>query len=184
MALAKRRWAAEILHLWFHQLTPLQWFGRSEAVDEDLRRRFARDWAGLRHRPAHDFLKDPLTARAAILLFDQIPRNLFRGSPSAFATDPLARGIARGAMRQGWHRGLSKPAVQFLAMPFMHSETLADQRLSLRVYTALGDAAVLSFARSHYRMIARFGRFPHRNRVLGRRSTRAEERAVAAGNAW
>lgn len=184
MTAARRRWAAEILHFWFHELSPRQWFGRNDAVDEALRRRFGADLAALRLRPAYEFLGDPLTARAAILLFDQVPRNVFRDDPRAFATDALARAITRGALRRGWARGLSRPERQFLAMPLMHSERIADQRLSLRFYTALGDAFVLSFARSHHRMIARFGRFPHRNRVLGRPSTPAEERAVAAGNAW
>lgn len=182
--LAGRPWAAELLYFWFHRLRPEQRFGRDEAVDDELRRRFARDLAALgRCRPGA-FLRDPLTARAAILLFDQIPRNLFRQDPRAFATDALARAIARGALRSGWMAGLTKTERQFLAMPLMHSERLTDQRRSLHIYARLGDAFVLSFARSHYRMIARFGRFPHRNPVLGRPSTPAELRAVAAGNAW
>lgn len=184
MPTAPRRWAAELLHFWFDELAPAQWFGRSAAVDEALRRRFARDLAALRVRPAREFLRDRLTARAAILLFDQVPRNLYRDDPRAFAADPLARAIAHGARRRGWARGLTKPERQFLAMPLMHSEAIADQRLSLRLYARLRDPSVFAFARSHYRMIARFGRFPHRNAVLGRRGTPAERRAVAAGNAW
>jgi uncharacterized protein (DUF924 family) len=182
--MAGRPWAAELLHFWFHRLRPEQRFGREDAVDAALRRRFARDLAALRRRPSQEFLTDPQTARAAILLFDQVPRNLFRQDSRAFVTDPLARAITHGALRRGWMRGLTKVEWQFLAMPLMHSEALADQRLSLRIYAGLGDAFVLSFARSHYRMIARFGRFPHRNSVLGRTSTAAERRAVAAGNAW
>lgn len=182
--MAGRRWAAELLYFWFHRLRPDQRFARNEAVDAELRRRFSRDLASLARRGPREFLTDALTARAAILLFDQVPRNLFREDSRAFATDPLARAITHGAIRRGWLRGLSKPERQFLAMPLMHSENLADQRLSLRVYANLADAFVLSFARSHYRMIARFGRFPHRNPALGRTSTAAERRAVAAGNAW
>jgi uncharacterized protein (DUF924 family) len=184
VSLASRRWAAELLHFWFHELTPAQWFGRSCAVDAALRRRFGRDLAALRRRPAREFLRDRTTARAAILLFDQIPRNLYRGDPRAFATDSLAGVIARSALARGWARGLSRPERQFIGMPLMHSEDIVDQRRSLRFYVDLGDAEVLKFARSHHRMIARFGRFPHRNSVLGRQSTAAELRAVAAGNAW
>lgn len=181
---ATRRWAAELLHFWFHELTPAQWFGRHDSVDAELRRRFSDDLAALRRRPAREFLGDPLTARAAVLLFDQVPRNLFRDDPRAFVTDPLACAITHGVLRRGWLRGLGKPERQFLALPLEHSERIADQRLSLKVYAEFADAFTLSFARSHYRMIARFGRFPHRNRVLGRRSSPAEERAVAAGNPW
>jgi len=181
---AQRRWAAELLHFWFHELRPDQWFGRNAMVDEALRRRFGHDLAMLGHRSAHEFLRDPLTARAAVLLFDQVPRNLFRDSPRAYAYDPLARTVAKGIMRKGWQRGMPKSARHFIYMPLMHSEAIADQRQCLRRFADLGDSFTLDFARSHYRMIARFGRFPHRNRVLGRRSTAAEKLAIAEGNAW
>lgn len=138
----------------------------------------------LGRRPAHDFLTNPHGALAAVLLFDQVPRNTLRGSPRAFATDRLARAITKGALLRGWDRRLSPAERQFLAMPLMHSEAIADQRLSLAVYARLGARFGFPFARSHYRMIARFGRYPHRNAVLGRKSTEAEKRAVAAGNTW
>ena len=173
-----------MLHFWFHELRADQWFARNDAVDAELRRRFEPELAMLDARPASDFLGDALTARAAVLLFDQIPRNLFRDSPRAFACDPVARAIAKGIIARRWHRSLPKSAKQFVYMPLMHSEHIADQRQSLRCFAALGDSFNLGFARSHYRMIARFGRFPHRNRLLGRRSTAEERDAIAAGNAW
>lgn len=184
MAAARRRWAAELLHFWFHELSPRDWFAPSRQVDEDLRRRFGADLAMLAGRPASEFLTDPLTARAAVLLFDQVPRNIHRGSARAFAHDALARRIAREALRRGWDRGLANAGRQFLAMPLMHSEAIGDQRGSLEYYARLGPRFGWPFARSHYRMIARFGRFPHRNEVLGRRSTPAEKTAVEAGNHW
>lgn len=182
MPAASRRWAADLLHFWLHDLRPADWFGGSPELDESLRSRFGRDLAMLSLRPAAEFLRDPLTARAAILLFDQVPRNIYRNSPRAFATDPLARTIAKTAMARGWHRGLPRDARAFVGMPLMHSESIADQRASLAYFR--GSPGNFAFARSHWRMIARFGRFPHRNAVLGRRSTAAEQRAVAAGNAW
>lgn len=184
MAAAGRRWAAEILHVWFNRIRPQQRFAADDGVDAMLRRRFARDWAALRKCAPADFLTDPLTARAAVLLFDQVPRNIFRGDGRAFATDGLARAIAIGAIRRGWDRDLSLEERQFLAMPLMHSEAIADQRLSWCYYARLGHGHGFPFARAHYRMIARFGRYPHRNAVLGRPSTAAELRAVAAGNSW
>lgn len=184
MTAAQRPWAAELLHFWFHELRPDQWFGRSAVVDAALQRRFANELAFLGSRRAQEFLGDPLTARAAALLFDQVPRNLFRDSPAAFAHDPLARAIARGIIARRWDRGLSVAARRFIYMPLMHSEHIADQRQCLRHFVALGDSFSLRFARAHYRMIARFGRFPHRNPVLGRESTAAERNAVAEGNAW
>lgn len=184
MTAAPRRWAAEILHFWFHELRPEQLFARNDAVDAALRRRFGHDLATLGQRPAREFLSDPLTARAAVLLFDQVPRNLFRDDPRAFSYDPLARTICKDAMARGWDRIAPRRERHFLYMPLMHSEAITDQLLGLRLFTAMGDAFVLHFARDHARMIARFGRFPHRNAVLGRKSTAAEKRAVAAGNAW
>ena len=184
MTAARSGWAAEILHYWFHQLRPDQWFGRNDVVDAALRRRFGRTLAMLGRRPAHGFLGDPLTARAAVLLFDQVPRNLFRDDARAFAYDPLARAIASGALARGWDRRMARSARHFLYMPLMHSEAIADQRRALELFARLGDSSALAFARSHARMIARFGRFPHRNAVLGRKSSAAELRAIAAGNAW
>lgn len=184
MAAASRRWAADLLHVWFHQLRAAQWFGQNDAVDALLQRRFASRIARFSRRPAHEFLRDRLTARAAVLLFDQVPRNSFRGSPRAFATDPLARAITYGALRKGWLHGLTRQQRQFLLLPLMHSEARADQLLSRRLFARNGDASRRGFAASHARMIARFGRFPHRNAVLGRAGTAAEQRAIAAGNHW
>ena len=182
--MANRAWAADILHFWFHELRPRDWFGRNDAVNAQLRRRFARPLRALAGRPAGEFLRDPITARAAVLLFDQCPRNLHRASAQAFAHDALARAIAKGAIARGWDKGLSLHERQFLAMPLMHSEERRDQLLSVRLYTALGNAFILGFARDHAAMVLRFGRFPHRNVVLGRKSTPAEESAIAAGHAW
>jgi uncharacterized protein (DUF924 family) len=184
LTVARRRWAAELLHFWFRVLRPVDWFHSSPALDDALRRRFGPDLAMLPGRPPSEFLTDPPTARAAVLLFDQVPRNIHRGAADAFATDPLARAIAYGILRRGWDRGLSGPARQFIGLPLMHSEAIADQRASLAYSAALGPRYGWPFARSHYRMIARFGRFPHRNAVLGRPSSPAEMRAVAAGFAW
>ena len=181
---AQRRWAAELEHFWFRRLNQSQWFATDPAVDEELRRRFGRELASLWTRPAAEFLSDPHMALAAVLLFDQLPRNLFRGAAAAFAFDPLARQITRGALQRGWDKALRPEQRPFLAMPLMHSEDIADQLWSVQFFSALGRPANFEFARDHYRMIARFGRFPHRNAVLGRRSTAAEKRAVQAGFAW
>ena len=184
MAAPQRRWAAELVHFWFHKLGPRDWFRPDPRVDDELRRRFERELAALRTRSPAEFLADPLTALAAVLLFDQLPRNLYRGTARAYAFDPLARAIALGALKHAWDAALALPQRQFLAMPLMHSEDIADQRMSLRVYAVLGPRYGWPFAVSHHRMIARFGRFPHRNEALGRASTPAEKRAVAQGFAW
>jgi len=183
MSAAPRRWAAELLHFWFHRLGPRDWFRGGPQVDEALRRRFEPELLSLFTQSADSFLADPLTARAAILLFDQLPRNLYRGTAEAFAFDPLARHVCYGVLANEWDKGLTRVERQFIGLPLEHSEHIADQHASIAYYAGF-DARTFTFARSHYRMIARFGRFPHRNAALGRDSTPAEERAVAAGNAW
>lgn len=184
MAAPQRRWAAELLHFWFHALSPQQRFAVNPAVDAQLRCRFERDLAALRTRPAEEFGGGPLDMLAAVILFDQIPRNLYRGTARAFATDATARHLAKAALARGLDRALTPEQRQFLAMPLMHSENRADQLLALRIYARLGRRHGWPFARDHARMVARFGRFPHRNPALGRASTAAELRAVAAGNHW
>ena len=183
MALAPRPWAAQLLHSWFHDLGPADWFGGSASVDALLEARFARYWHCLRHRPAAEFLSRSDLALAAILLFDRIPRNLFRDDARAFASDGLARAITHGALARGWLAGLDSNRIQFLAMPLMHSEDIRDQDLCCRIFAAHVPGA-LAFARSHRAMIARFGRFPHRNAVLGRTTTAKEQRAIDAGFSW
>ena len=182
MALAQRRWASELLHFWFRHLAEKDWFARSDRVDCALQRRFEPELLALSACSARSFVQDQGTARAAILLFDQLPRNLYRGTADAFVFDMVARGIARRALKAGFARGLPDRERQFLYLPFMHSEAIRDQQVSLRLYRDMPHN--FAFARSHYRMIARFGRFPHRNQALGRDSTLAEKRAIAAGNSW
>jgi uncharacterized protein (DUF924 family) len=179
-----RFWAVDLLHVWFHKLGPRVWFSPDPRADAMLAARFGPVLQALGTQPPGAFLTDPATALASVLLFDQVPRNIHRGQPQAFAHDPVARAITREALRRRWDRRLTPVQRQFLAMPLMHSEQISDQRLSLQVFRALGAGYGWPFARSHYRMIARFGRFPHRNRVLGRVSSAAERRAIAEGNAW
>jgi len=117
-------------------------------------------------------------------LFDQFPRNIFRGSADAFSTDPLALAIARGAVDKGLDDALSQDERSFLYMPFMHSEDLDDQDRALLLFTALGNQNSLDYAHKHHDVIARFGRFPHRNAVLGRAMRPGEEAAAKEGANW
>jgi len=184
MALAQRRWAAEILHFWFHELTPRDWWGGSGSLDNLCKERFRPELEALSVMPPASFLGDPRTALASVLLFDQMPRNIYRATPRAFAFDPLACAIAHGALDAGFDEALPRRRAQFLAMPLMHSERIADHHRSLEVFRRINGGRNLGFARSHYRMIARFGRYPHRNDILGRTITKAEQRAIDAGFAW
>ena len=144
-----------------------------------FRQQFLQLWAEKRQLPVERFLDDPLTALAAVILFDQFPRNMFRGHADQFATDHLALAIAGAAIEKGFDEQLAPKERAFLYIPFEHSEDLADQKRSMLLFAALGDEDFLPFARKHHDIIERFGRFPHRNAILGRAPS-AEE--VAAGD--
>ena len=172
-------WRRDVLTYWFG-LDPKQWFRSGREIDEEIRERFHDVWAQERQLPVSSFLDDPLSALAAVILFDQFPRNMFRESAEQFATDHLALGIAKAAIDRGFDDRLKTEERGFLYMPFQHSENLADQNRSVQLFTALGDDFQLGYAKKHRDVIERFGRFPHRNAMLGR-APRPEE--VAAGDA-
>jgi len=171
-------WRADVLKFWF-ALKPEQWWNGTPELDGEIRERFFDRWEDKRQLPASSFLDDPLTALAGVILFDQFPRNMFRGHADSYSTDTLARAIADGAVDKGFDQQLAPEERAFLYMPFEHSEDMDDQRRSLLLFTRLGDANMLGFAMKHHDIIERFGRFPHRNAILGRQP-RADE--IAAGD--
>lgn len=179
-----RDWAANVRRYWFDELGANRWWVRDEAVDRAIADRFADLWEEKRCGEPADFLDSAEQALAGVVPFDQFPRNLFRGEARAFSTDRLARSIAEGAIARGYDGGMSGHERQFLYMPFMHSEDLPDQRRSLELFEALGDDYALGFTRDHHELIARFGRFPHRNAALGRETRSEEEEAVEEGAGW
>jgi len=172
-----RDWRADVLKFWFG-LEPKQWWGSSPELDHRIKQQFLRLWAEKRQLPVESFLGDPLTALAGVILFDQFPRNMFRGSSEQFATDHLALAIAKGALAEDFDKQFEKQERCFVYMPFQHSENRDDQNRSVLLFTELGDANFLKFAKSHHDIIEKFGRFPHRNSVLGRAPRPAE---LAAG---
>jgi uncharacterized protein (DUF924 family) len=167
--------AEDILSYWFG-LTPEQWW-RDTSLDAEIAARFGALWEAERHTPAEDFLGSPREALAAVILLDQFPRNMFRNDARSFATDDLALAIATSAISMGYDLALSQPERGFLYMPFQHSESLPAQARSVALFERLGDAEQLRFARLHRDIIARFGRFPHRNASLGRLPTEEEKAA-------
>jgi uncharacterized protein (DUF924 family) len=173
-------WRADVLKFWFG-LSYDEWWKGGADIDHRIKQRFLKLWVEKRQLPAEQFLTDPLTALAGVILFDQFPRNMFRGDAEQFATDHLALAIARGAVDKGFDEELQPQERGFLYMPFQHSENLEDQKRSLLLFAALGDDEQLGYARKHHDVIARFGRFPHRNAMLGR-APRSEE--IAAGDVF
>jgi uncharacterized protein (DUF924 family) len=175
-------WRSDVLRFWF-ALDKEQWWRGTPELDDELRRRFLKLWEQKRQLPADHFLGDPLTALAAVILFDQFPRNMFRGHADQYSTDHLALSIARDAVDRGLDDQLEPQERGFLYMPFQHSEDLGDQKRSLQLFTKLGDQEQLKYAKLHHDIIERFVRFPHRNAVLGR-SPRADEMAAGDVVPW
>jgi uncharacterized protein (DUF924 family) len=173
-------WRSDVLKFWFG-LEPAQWWKADPALDHRIEQKFLNLWTEKRQLPVESFLDDPLTALAAVILFDQFPRNMFRGSAEQFSTDHLALAIARRAVDDGLDEKLDPQERGFLYMPFQHSEDRDDQNRSLLLFTRLGDDYQLGYAKKHHDVIARFGRFPHRNAMLGR-APRADE--IAAGDVF
>jgi uncharacterized protein (DUF924 family) len=170
-------WVPEVIDFWFG-LKPEQWWKADPDLDAEVMERFLDLWQEQSGRAVADFLASPREALAAVILFDQLPRNMHRGHADSFATDHMALAIASAAIEGGYDEQLTPIERGILYMPFQHSEDLTDQRRSISLFTALGGDQV-EFARKHHDVIERFGRFPHRNKVLGRAPRRDE---LAAGD--
>ena len=155
------------------------WFRREKTFDDAVAARF-RDLSRRAREGGLDHWRDePRSCLALVILLDQVPRNLFRDSTRAFASDAQALGVARHAIDAGYESALSRLERLFLYLPYEHSEDGADQDLALRLFASLGEdeeaRQILGHAEEHHAVIARFGRFPHRNAALGRASTPEEE---------
>ena len=171
--------AGTIVRFW-REAGPKSWFVKDETFDGRCRGFEAEHHAAARGELAA-WEMDAEGALALLILLDQIPRNIFRKSPHAFATDGLARAIAARALDRGFDAATDLALRSFFYMPFEHAEDLAAQEKCVTLFTNLGDAEYLKFAFLHRDIIAKFGRFPHRNAILGRKSTSEELAFLAEG---
>jgi uncharacterized protein (DUF924 family) len=167
-------WVSEVLDFWFREAKREQWFKKDESFDAELRRRFLSISAAVAARPDSALLNDPRTALAALIVFDQMSRNMFRGSPRAFALDPRALALAEGIVARGYDKGMTKDERTFCYLPFEHAENPEAQAKCVELMSGLDDPDLVKWATAHKVIIDRFGRFPHRNEVLGRASTEEE----------
>jgi uncharacterized protein (DUF924 family) len=158
-----------------------KWFRKDAAFDTLIRQRFLPLVEAASIGACNSWIDDPEDAFALMILLDQFPRNLFRGSAQALAADPLARRLAREALRRGHPARFTPELASFFFLPFEHSEALPDQDRSCALFRACGDAEFIKYADIHRDVIVRFGRFPHRNKALGRTTTVAEQAFLDAG---
>ena len=171
----------EIIDFWFGEETKARWYDSTKAFDELCRERFGELNTKAGAGELGNWEESAEGALALCILLDQMPRNLCRGTAMAFATDAKAVEVASRAIERGFDQELDLEQRKFLYMPFMHSERLADQERSVAIAKALGDEKMLHYANDHADIIRRFGRFPHRNAILGRESMPEEQAFLEAG---
>jgi len=177
--------AKDVLRFWFEEVSADKRFAKDPALDREIGERFGATRDAVLVNDAQGWRDTPERLLAAIILLDQFSRNLHRGTPQAFAADPLARALTHEAIDRGWEDRYTAEQRQFLYLPLMHAEDAALQALSVAKFEALGDAEVLRFAQEHRDVVLRYGRFPSRNAALGRTSTSAEEEYLSQpGAGW
>lgn len=172
---------SDILSFWFEETQPAQWFQKNDDFDDLIRARFEGDYDLAVKGIYNSWQSGPEGALALCILLDQFPRNMFRDSPKAFATDAKALGVAKFALGKLLDTVLPVIQRRFLYLPFEHGESMAEQETSLALFTRIKaeDPTGYDYAVRHYNVIKRFGRFPHRNAILGRASTEAERLFLA-----
>ena len=164
----------EILRFWFEEIDPSQWWKKDDAFDQLIRARFSEIHAQATRCELYDWRADARGRLAEIIVLDQFSRNMFRGSPLSFASDPLALALAQEAVSVKADLALSPTERSFLYLPFMHSESLKIHAVAMDLYQRNGIQSNLDFEIRHKQIIERFGRYPHRNGILGRSSTEEE----------
>ena len=160
---------------------PDKWYKKDTAFDRAIEERFGALHAEAAAGKKDAWAKNPDGALALLLLLDQFSRNLFRGSPKTYAQDAKAREIARGAVAAGLDKKIDRELRPFFCLPFMHSEAVADLAQCVALAHSFDSRETLKFARHHQGIVRRFGRFPHRNAILGRHSTPAEREFLESG---
>ena len=179
VASSEPTWVGPVLDFWFREIDSQLWFVTNDALDERIRQSFLELHGHIARSDAREFAS-ARTLLAAIIVMDQFSRNMFRGTPRAFSADPLARRLAERLIGDRLDLAMTHAERHFVYLPFEHSEDLEHQALAVRLIEPLGDASWTNYARMHQATIMRFGRFPHRNQILGRTCT-DDEVAFLAG---
>ncbi|MBO6540396.1 MAG: DUF924 domain-containing protein [Rhizobiaceae bacterium] len=179
--MADSDWAEKVLTFWFDELTSEDWYSGSAEVDEKIRMRFGALHEEFNRGVPPEAHADANAALAAVIVLDQFSRNIHRKKAEAFASDAVALDVARNAVEAGLDTQVAADRRAFFYMPFMHSEILSDQERCVDLFKQSGGENSLKYAIEHRDIIARFGRFPYRNKVLGRQSTE-DERAFLEGH--
>lgn len=163
-----------VLNYWFSDEAKPYWFASTPEVDQEIRQRFESTWQAASRHELDRWCETAEGCLALTIVLDQFPLNMYRGQELSFSTEAQARNVAKKAIEKGFESQIAKDQLAFLFLPFMHSESLADQELSVQLFFNANLDDNLPFAQHHRDIVAQFGRFPHRNVILGRTSTPAE----------
>ncbi len=164
----------DILDFWFATPTQPSWFAKSADFDQKLTKKFKTILEQAQQNELYEWRNSVQGRLAEVIILDQFSRNIYRDTPAAFAQDPQALTLAQEAIRLGLDDWLEPQQWRFLYMPFMHSESVKIHQQAILLFSALGDENSLDYERQHQQIIQRFGRYPHRNAILGRTSTPEE----------
>ena len=164
----------QIINFWFDEIEPSAWWKKDETFDALLVERYAGLHKQARNCELYEWRKAPEGHLAEIIILDQFSRNMFRDTPLAFATDSMSLALAQEAVALGADKPLTPVQRSFLYMPYMHSESLAIHEVAVELFRKNGIESNLDFEFRHKKIIERFGRYPHRNKILGRESTPEE----------
>ena len=164
----------DLINFWFSDQASQYWFNSAEVFDQQLIDSYADMWRQAKQGELDDWQHTATGSLALVIVLDQFPLNMFRGTAESFSTEAQSRAVARSAIEKAYDQELAAHQKSFLYMPFMHSEDLNDQVLSVELFSQPGLDNNLRFAKHHYDIVERFGRFPHRNKILGRESSEAE----------
>lgn len=164
----------DILEFWYSEPMASRWFSSTPQLDAEIRAKYEPLWRAALEGRLDDWKYSPEGCLALVIVLDQLPLNMFRGEARSFSTEQQAVEICKLAIAREYEKQIARERLTFLYMPLMHSEHLADQDWSVKMFEQAGLEGNLRFARHHRELIRRFGRFPHRNAILGRESSREE----------
>jgi uncharacterized protein (DUF924 family) len=164
----------DLIEFWFSEEASKHWFNSTKTFDRELLEAYEGTWLDAKQGKLDHWQQSAAGSLALVILLDQFPLNMLRGRAESFSTEARSREVARGAIEKGFDQKLSSKQKSFMYMPFMHSEDLDDQALGVKLFNIAGLESNYRFAMHHYNIIERFGRFPHRNKILDRKSSDAE----------
>lgn len=176
--------AEEILNFWYSDRLKARWFSSTPQLDREIQEKYEAVWKAACNGQLDNWQETPDGSLALVIVLDQLPLNMFRGQAKGFSSERLAVAAALAAINKNFDQHIGRDRIAFLYMPLMHSENLAEQDLSVKLFSATQLSATLRFAEHHREIIRQFGRFPHRNQILGRTSTEQEIQYLASAHAF